>query len=323
MGTECELTVVFPSGKSHLIEPTLQRAETALREVEVRMSTHIAAAELSRLNAARAGELVELSPATMEVLRTSRELATQTQGAFDVTCRPILQAWVRTRGTARLPTQEQLTEAKSQTGWEHFELVGSGVRKGIDGAGIDLGGITKGYAIDLAITAMMEAQGSGGLVNVGGDVRCFGARKDGGPWCIGIRNPFDNTLIGTLKIRDASVCTSGNYQRFIEIDGKRYSHIVDPRTALPAEMTPSVTTVAPTAAIADGWATALGVLGAEGLRLIPADSDIEAAIIIGTPQKYEIRVTEGFERFFDKRPEAKVTIHSPSNGPIATTQVKN
>ncbi len=323
MGTECELTVVFPSGKSHLIERTLQRAEAALREVEVRMSTYISAAELSRLNAAAAGEVVELSPATMEVLRISRKLATQTQGAFDVTCRPILQVWVGTRGTGRSPTHPELTEAKNRTGWEHFELVEGGARKDIDGAGIDLGGIAKGYAIDLALTAMMEAHASGGLVNVGGDVRCFGTRTDGQPWCIGVRDPFDNALIATLKIRDKAVCTSGNYQRFIEIDGERYSHIVDPRTALPVEMTPSVTTIAPTAAIADAWATALSVLGTEGLRLIPGHSGIEAAIIIGTPEKYEIRVTDGFERFFDERPEAKVTIHRPSNGPTATTQVKD
>jgi len=298
MGTECELTAVAPQGRQALADRALRAAEKALRDVEVRMSTHLASTELSRLNAAAAGKIVPLSPQTVEILGVARELASATEGAFDVTCKPIIDAWKRAQNAGRQPSDGELAEARRRTGWRHVELLAKGARKRIDGARIDLGGIAKGYGIDRAAQELIDAGMTGGLVNVGGDVRCFGPRADGGLWRVGIQSPFDETLMATLALREASVCTSGNYRRFIEIGHKRYSHIYDPRTGLPAEMTPSVTVVAPTATVADAWATALSVLGADGLDLIPKGSRIEAMIVLGDADDYSVRVTEGFRRMF-------------------------
>jgi len=245
------------------------------------------------------------------VLRLAQHLTEQTEGAFDVTCLPLIELWHKAHRAETLPDPSELSEALDRTGWRHFVWQDLGLTKHRDQAGIDLGGIAKGYGIDQAVRAMRDTGAIAGLVDVGGDVRSFGRRPDGQPWRIGIRSPFDETLIATLAVEDRAVCTSGNYQRFIEIDGRRYSHIVDPRTGQPAEITPSVTVVAPTAAVADAWATALSVLGKEGLQRIPPDSGIEAMIVLGRPEEYRLCVTDGFERVFASPPTATIERFPP------------
>ncbi|MGB2822575.1 MAG: FAD:protein FMN transferase, partial [Phycisphaerae bacterium] len=197
----------------------------------------------------------------------------------------------------RLPTDAEVASARSASGWDRIELLDGAARKAIDGAGSGLGGIAKGYAIDRAIEAIRTAGCTGGLVDVGGDIRCFGLSPRGGLWRVAVRDPFDarsDAFFGTLELTDLAVCTSGNYERYSEIDGKRYSHIIDPRTGRPVDLAPSVTVVAPAAAVADGWATALSVLGPEGLSLLDPNSGIEAMIVVGGPQDYTVHQTPGF-----------------------------
>ncbi len=296
MGTTCELTAVASPRKIENVERGLAAAEAALRQVEVHMSKHLDASQIGAINAAPAGEIVQLSPETLQLIRRSRELTEKTDGAFDPTCLPLIKVWASAGKEGRVPSETELALAKKLSGWEHFEFVDGGIRKKTDGAGIDLGGIAKGYGIDQAAEAMISAGIARGLVNVGGDVRCFGTRKDGGNWMVAVENPFGGEYIAVLKLRDEAVCTSGNYERFTDIDGKRYSHIVDPRTGFAAEITPSVTVIAPNATLADAWATALSVLGADGLKLIDPDSGIEAMIVIGDPETYEMIRTDGFDK---------------------------
>ncbi len=296
MGTTCQLTAIASPQKIESIERGLDGAEAALRQVEVHMSRHLDASQIGALNAAPAGEIVELSPDTLQLIRRSRELTEKTAGAFDPTCLPIIKAWASAGKEGRVPSEAELALAKKLSGWEHFEFVDGGIRKKTDGAGIDFGGIAKGFGIDQAAEAMISAGIDRGLVNVGGDVRCFGRRKDGGDWMVAVENPFGGEYIAVLGLRDEAVCTSGNYERFMDIDGKRYSHIVDPRTGFAAEMTPSVTVIAPNATLADAWATALSVLGTDGLKLIDPDSGIEAMIVVGDPEAYEMVRTDGFDK---------------------------
>ena len=142
-------------------------------------------------------------------------------------------------------------------------------------------------------------------MEVGGDIRCFGRSDSGGKWRIGIRNPFDphsSKMLAVLAIEEGAVCTSGNYFRFTEIDGRRYSHIVDPRTGQPVDAAPSVTVVGPTATAADGWATALSVLGPEGLSLLPKRAHVEAMMIIGDRNDWQVRMTPGFAGLLIEKP---------------------
>jgi len=304
MGTGCALTAVPAQGQNEVaMIHALSKAEQALRTVEAHMSTYLRLSELSQLNRAPAGEAVKLSADTMDVLRLSRLLNTRTGGAFDVTCLPLFHLWARAGKANRLPGEADLATAEARCGWDKWKLLGDGAVKSVDGAGFGLGGLAKGWAIDRATEAIAAAGCTGGLVDVGGDIRCFGRPGHEGKWIVAVQNPFDregNEFFGTLAIDDAAVCTSGNYERFIVIDGKRYSHIIDPRTGRCVDLAPSVTVVAPTAAIADGWATALSVLGPEGFKLLDANSQIEAMIVVGGPTDYRIHETPGFAKLLDK-----------------------
>ena len=305
MGTETELTAVAAGSENKKATAALRSAEQALRDVEAKMSSWMEASELSQFNKAPAGHAARLSETTLGLLRLSKQLAKQTDGAFDVTCRPILQIWRAAGKSKRLPADDQIAAAIGKCGWDKIELQADSASKKVEGACIDLGGIAKGFGIDQAVEALEAAGLRGGMVNVGGDVRCFGRRAGGGKWRIGVRGPFDgDPTFAIIELASGAVCTSGNYERFFEIDSKRYNHIVDPRTGRPVNLAPSVTVVAPTATAADAWATALSVLGAPGLELIGENSGLEAMLVIGGPKDYRLVMTSGFPKLLAKPPAA-------------------
>ena len=326
MGTRCTLTAVTPQAHADRAAEALQRAENALRGVEHRMSTYVELSELSRLNAAPARRVVRLSPQTMDVLRLARELHGQTAGAFDATCLPVFALWARAGRQQRVPTSAELAAAKRACGWDKFELLDGGARKTVDAAGVGLGGVAKGFAVDRAAEALRRAGCDGGLVDVGGDIRCFGLSPKGKPWRVAVQDPFQpgsGYFFGMLELTDHAVCTSGNYERFVVIDGQRFSHIVDPRNGIPVDFAPSVTVVAPTAAVADGWATALSVLGKAGLKRIPAASGIEAMIVEGGPRDYRTHQTPGFAKLLvepvpqpPRQPAQRTAPRAPATKPI-------
>jgi len=297
MNTETRITVTARRIDARKAQAVLRRAEKALRDIEVRMSATIDLSELSRLNRAKKGESVKLSGQTLEVLRASRKLAEQTQGAFDVTCGPLLALWKEAGQKKRLPTKEQIDRALADGGWRHFALEEGGAQRLHERASIGLGGIAKGYGVDRAIEALGGDGVLGGLVDLGGHIRSFGRPIGGGRWRIDVRDPFyTDGVLCKLAMAEAIICTSGNYVRFAEIGGKRYSHIVDPRTGWPVDFAPSVTVTGPTTMLADGWATALSVLGPAGLRRVGGRTGIEALVIVGGPDNWKWYATEGFEK---------------------------
>jgi FAD:protein FMN transferase len=305
MGTAAELTVVARPDQAVLASQTLDELESVLRGIEDKMSSKRPETELSRLNAAAVGAESPLSAETLEVLKRAREFTPITQGAFDVTCRPILEMWRQAGQAKALPADEQVQAAVQNTGWRWFELTASGAIRRRAGASIDLGGIAKKHGIDRAAEALIR-RGLSGLIDVGGDIRCVGRRVGGGPWRIGVRDPFSDNpkdLMAVVAVEGGSVCTSGNYERFATINGHRYSHIVDPRTGKPCDNAPSVTVVGPDATSAGLWATALSVLGVEGLKLMPRDAGLEVMLVIGaSPESSHWYRTAGFDRLLVERP---------------------
>ena len=296
MNTTATLKAVTGRAKPEALHNGLRDAVAALRKVEAHLSSHLDRSEIANLNSAPAGKIVPLSADARAVIAMARHMAEASDGAFDATVGPVIGLWAAAGKADQLPTDEQIAAAAAVCGWDKFELRDDGAVKSIDGARVDLGGIAKGYGIDKAIEAMRKAGCVGGMVDVGGDVRVFGQRRKDGPWIVGVRNPFGPGMIGTVTLQDGSVCTSGNYARYSTIAGRRYSHIIDPRTSRPTETNPSVTVIAPTAMVADAWATALSVLGWPGHTLLP--TGVEAMVVTGSPQAYEIHMTEGFgERF--------------------------
>ena len=152
-----------------------------------------------------------VSPETFDCLRKSAEVAAASGGAFDVTCRPLIALWKQAGQRNRLPTETELQAVRARVGWQKLELSPATrtVTVRAEGMQLDLGGIAKGYALDLAAAAMKDAGASGGLVDVGGDIVTFGRRENGQAWRIGVRHPFQSGLFGRLELDDGAVATSG------------------------------------------------------------------------------------------------------------------
>jgi thiamine biosynthesis lipoprotein len=297
MGTDTTLKAVIRADQAERGRKALWAAESALRQVDERMSVWKGDSELSRFNAAPARRIMPLSADTLEVLRAARDFAAKSDGAFDVTCWPILQLWKRAEKEDRVPSSAEIQQVVDLTGWRWITLHEVGAEKLRDGVGIDLGGIAKGYAVDQAIRAMQKEGVDGGLVQCGGEIRVFGRPEHEGGWRVGIRNPFSNdrgTLSQALLLNDAAVSTSGDYERYFTICGIRRSHIVDPRNGSPVDNVAQATVVGATATISDGWSTALTILGPEGFERLPPG--VEAMLIAGTEQNPQVTRTVGFEK---------------------------
>jgi thiamine biosynthesis lipoprotein len=264
------------------------------------MSSWIERSEISQLNAAPANQRVHLSAETIAVLRAARQATADTRGAFDVTCRPVVELWRQAGKAGRLPEDRAVNSAKAASNWSHFKLDDNVALKTTATAQIDLGGIAKGYAIDRAVEAMRSCGVAGGMVDVGGDVRCFGRPADSDQWKAQIRDPFGGGVLGEFTLGEGAVCTSGDYARFAEIEGRRYSHIIDPRTGWPATAASAATVVAPDALTADSWATALAVDGREGLDGLPAGAD--ALLICGSHESPLRAGTDRFKRLISPTP---------------------
>jgi len=302
MGTKSEFVVVVGRLKSAEADAALHRAEQRLRDVEAVMSVHMNESALSILNAADADEAVELPEMLVGLLEEARQLETDTDGAFDATCRPVLNLWKQAAETEVEPGADAIAAARELMGMKRLTIDGRRAVKSVGGLQIDLGALAKGWGVDQAFDVIEEnTDASGVLVNIGGDLRCRGTNPRGDPWLVGIENPFAAGECGQLSLTDAAMATSGDYRRYFEVGKRRYSHIVDPRTGRPVEGTPSVTVVsvptpgrAVSAASADAWATALSVLGPDGLKKLEDRPGLEAMIITGTPDAYRVHMTAGF-----------------------------
>jgi thiamine biosynthesis lipoprotein len=302
MGTDVQIVVVAPRGSPDEAAKAQLAALAVLHDVESQMSVYRSDSEISRLNSAAAGEFVPLSDATLEVLRTARDFTPQSGGgAFDATCGPLIELWRQAGKTGRLPGKEDIEKARRLVGWSKIQLAGGGAVKSDAGVHVDLGGIAKKFAIDRACLAMQSAGAVGGLVNVGGDIRVLGPSAEGPSWEIKVRDPFNpDATTATLHIRDLAVCTSGDYERNAIIGGHRYSHIIDPRSGMPAEAAASVTVIGPSAVDCGLWSTALCVLGPDGLKAMQADAadrGLEALIISGTAENRQTCRTQGMARY--------------------------
>ena len=299
MGTNCRLIAVGPPEQ---VGTALKAGVKQLEAVDGAMSTYNVDSELSQFNSAAPGVDVPLSPPTLAVMRAAQHLSAATGGAFDVTMRPLGKVWDSAASSGRLPANEEIEAARRKAGADKVVLHEGSARKTAAGLEVSLDAIAKGYAIHQAIEAMRRVKLVGALVDVGGDVECFGKPLDADHWNVGVQSPWsDNDQLAVLRPIDSggfSVCTSGNYRRFVTIDDRRYSHIIDPRNGQPTNAWPSVTVVAADAMTADGWATALSVLGPDdGLKLISSETGIEALFVTGAPDQPSVRFSPGLPQF--------------------------
>ena len=303
MGTRVSFNVWLPPGQSaEAAGSAIEAAFAEVDRIEGVLSEWRPSTELSRLNAAALGTSlshVSLSKDLCVVLAAAQRASERTEGAFDVTFHGVGRLW-RFEPGARPPDRAAVERALSTVGYDNIRLNEedceiSTLRPGVQ---IGLGAIAKGYAVDRASALLVEKGFPDHIVEAGGDTFVRGT-KGGRPWVVGVQDPDAQGPIGILEVKDRAVVTSGDYQRFFEYEGRRYAHILDPRTGypVPEDRAPtSVTVVAPNAMTADAYATAVAVLGTrKGMDLVERLVGIEA-IVIG--QDGTVHVSTGLHGIF-------------------------
>ena len=305
MSTLVTITV-FDRSPAHA-QKAIDAAFDRIDAVVQLLDRHQVDSEVSQL--AASSQPLRVSPETWRLLTVAKAMGERTGGAFDVTVGPLCALWKECAQAKRLPTKEALGQALAKVGSEGIILddATQTAALGKPGMTIDLGALAKGYVVDQAIAALRANGIESALVNAGGDMRMIGPRPGARGWRIGVQDPRDpdsaRALLMTLEVQACAVATSGNYQRFFEIDGKRYSHIVDPRTGEPCSRVPSVTIVSRKDAMtADMWATAASVLAPqEALKLIDADDALEALLIAIDGDKVSLQPSKGFDALVVER----------------------
>ena len=217
------------------------------------------------INRGAGGPPVAIDTETAALLRYADRCFVASDGAFDITAGVLRRVWDFRSASPRLPAPTALEKAVALVDWDEVEWSDVEIRLPRAGMEIDFGGLGKEYAADRAATICRERGIAHGLVNLGGDVRAIGAQPDGAPWRVGIQHPrVPGSAIAGVDIVDAAVATSGDYERYVEIDGKRYCHILDARTGMPVDYWQSVSVLAPLCVAAGSCATAAMLLGQAG-----------------------------------------------------------
>ncbi|MCK4304296.1 MAG: FAD:protein FMN transferase [Candidatus Eisenbacteria sp.] len=364
MGTFATVTLIANSEETAL--SAAEKAFAALQDVSTRMNPRSEESEIYAVNEHAHERPVTVGETTFLVLQYAREHSRLSGGAFDVTVRPLIKLWKRCAAEGRVPDRGEIEESRHLVGFEKVSLDPDRrtIRLRAKGMSIDLGAIAKGFAIDRAVDAIRRAGVSEGIVEVGGDLRCFGmipsgligkeafipvnaqrakpGKQRGGnqktgsissilpsgllrtdsvpssissvlpsgllrtdsvpsedrqPWPLGLQSPFGEELLGKMRIQEGAVATSGHYRRHVTIGGKRFSHIIDPRTGWPVELPVSVTVIADDAVTADALATAITVLGVDaGMAHADSLDGVEALILSGSAEQPEMYKTAGYPR---------------------------
>ena len=274
MGTIYTVKVVSPEPGELDLTALQAIVDKTLEEVNAKMSHYIDDSEITRFNEWISTEPFEVSSDMFGVLELARQIGTATDGAFDITLAPLVNAWgFGPPGRApKTPDANEIEALLGDTGWDLLELdaASSSVRKTHGKLTADLSAIAKGYGVDQVVDALAMSGLENFMVEVGGEVRALGVNPQGRPWRIGIERPIPGTRAIDLVVplSNLALATSGDYRNYYEIEGQRISHTIDPRTGNPITHTvASVSVVHSSCAEADAYATGLLVLGSEGFEL--------------------------------------------------------
>ncbi len=236
-----------------------------------------------------------MSPETYELIQKSIEISKKTEGLFDISIYPLVRAWGFTKEEYRVPEPEELGRLLEKVDASKIRLEPDNRVTLPEGMEIDLGGIAKGYLSQKLTELFREGGAQAAVVSLGGNVQTFGKKPDGTPFMVGITDPSDGTsVLGTIRIGEKAVITSGSYQRYFEKNGKVYHHIIDKRTGAPAQSDlTSVTVIGEDGVAADSLATALFVMGKEKAVQFAASHPEIQLVLVDT--KSQVWTSEGIE----------------------------
>jgi thiamine biosynthesis lipoprotein len=275
--------------------------------LEAQLTVFRETSEVSLINRRAAESDVAVEPRLFELLELCKQLHSETGGAFDIAAGPLIRCWGFLRREGRVPEPAELETARGLSGTSRVLLnrARRTVRFSSSGVEINLGSLGKGSALDRIAGEMRGRRVRAALASGGSSsVLAIGGGADGRGWSVGVRHPrLRDRRIAVLKLRDLAMSTSGSAEQHFESGGKRYGHIIDPRSGMPAEGVASVTVVAPSAALADGLATAFYVGGrelaesycaghSEVLALMIEERDPDHPIVIGASNRCGVEIID-------------------------------
>ena len=281
----------------------VQAAFGEIKRLEQLLSTWRSDSEVSQVNAEAGRQAVKVSRETFAVVVRSLEMAQLTHGGFNIALGPAIESWSVTE-QQQIPDEQILERLKPLVDWTNIQIdqKAQTIYLPQKGMRIDVGGIGKGYAADLAVAEMKRIGAMGGVVALSGDIKAFGALPHRDGFQVGIKHPREeDALVAIIDLKDEAISTAGDYERFFERNGVRYHHILDPHTLQPARGCQSVTVIAKEGTMADGLDTGIFVLGPEnGMALVERLPDVEAIIIdakgtmmVSSGLRDRLRIPEG------------------------------
>ncbi len=265
-------------------EDLQQQIEEELQKIDAEFSMFNEKSTVSSINR---GETPILSPIFLEVYQLAENVSRETDGAFDITVAPLVNAWGFGFKNQQMPTRHEVDSLRQLIGWQHLKLNGNRLEVKKSGMMLDFSAIAKGYGVDAVCRLLQQKGVTNFMVDIGGEVTTRGINPKRIPWKIGVTKPTDdslninNEIVTVLNVTDRSMATSGNYRRFYEKGGKRYAHTIDPKTGYPVQHSLlSATVLANNCATADAYATSFMVMGLEKAKhILQQHSDLLAYLI--------------------------------------------
>lgn len=307
MGTYGQVILVTADSAASF--PLARAALAAFMRVDSLMSNWTTTSEVARLNREAASGATPVQPEVATVIDRALRTWRETDGAFDITVEPLVRLWGFLGGPRRVPSDSEIAATLPRVGARqvHFDRAARTLRFDNDRVKIDLGGIAKGYAVDVAAETLRAHGVRDALVDLSGNMVALGSPPGSDRWRIGIRDPRGQAqYFARLRVHEA-ISTSGQYEQFVAANGRAYGHILNPRTGRPAEGLISVTVVAPTALDCDAWDTPLFVLGPEAAKRKAKEREDISAILVqpGNGGVDTVWVEKALEDRFTLEPDAR------------------
>lgn len=278
-----------------------QEIDSALLQVNKLMSTYMADSELSRFNQWHSTEPFVLSPQTLKVMEEAKRLGALSKGVLDVTVGPLVNLWGfgPEARPERAPSEELVANVKARTGLDKLLLTTTSASKTEPTLYVDLSTIAKGYGVDLVAELLDEHHIVNYLVEIGGEMRLSGKKINGADWRVAIEKPItqERAVERIISVGNNGIATSGDYRNYFEVDGVRYSHLIDPSTGKPiTHNLVSVTVVDPSCMTADGLATALSIMGKDKALALAAENQIAVLLITKEGDEFKEYTSPMFDK---------------------------
>lgn len=280
MGGRFDFTIVDTDSLS--AEKNIDLCIAEISRIEYLISDWKPETQLSEVNRNAGIQPIKVDPEVFELTKRAIALSELTDGAFDITFAAMDRIWKFDGSMTEMPSAKAIAKSVKKVGYRNIVLdsVNQTIFLKLPGMKIGFGALGEGYAVDRCKVLMLSKGVKAGIVNASGDLITWGTQPDGKPWKIGVNNPFSDKVVASVELEGAAT-TSGSYEKFVEFDGKRYNHIINPKTGYPASGITSVSVLGPSAEKANGFSTSIMVLGtAAGIKLMKEYPEYKYVMIL-------------------------------------------